>query len=113
MKTVAIVFAAVFLFAVASAQTGSCPCEQQKETTCTVFGVNNIGLCLAEQVPCSPCVCVIGGTKTCVVEVGTSFQPTGKGQCEVVKTEYAVCPERTIIEEPVIEKTETQLKKLG
>mmetsp|Transcript_1622 Transcript_1622/g.3452 ORF Transcript_1622/g.3452 Transcript_1622/m.3452 type:complete len:126 (-) Transcript_1622:107-484(-) len=123
MKTISVfvaVFAAVCLFSVASAQTGKCACEQQKETTCTVFNINDIGLCLAEQVPCSPCVCVVGGSQTCLVEVGTSFQPIGKGSCELVKTEYAVCPERIIIEEPPViikdpvvvqEKETAQLKR--
>eukprot|EP00183_Erythrolobus_madagascarensis_P007045 CAMPEP_0185843636 /NCGR_PEP_ID=MMETSP1354-20130828/68_1 /TAXON_ID=708628 /ORGANISM="Erythrolobus madagascarensis, Strain CCMP3276" /LENGTH=112 /DNA_ID=CAMNT_0028543157 /DNA_START=63 /DNA_END=401 /DNA_ORIENTATION=- len=112
MKTVAVVvFAAVCLFSAASAQT-ECACERVKVNDCAIWDINDkTGLCSSTLVPCSPCACVVGGSQKCQVEVGTSYQPIGKGVCELVKTEYAVCPEKIIIEEPVIVKGE--VSKLG
>mmetsp|Transcript_11822 Transcript_11822/g.25636 ORF Transcript_11822/g.25636 Transcript_11822/m.25636 type:complete len:113 (+) Transcript_11822:119-457(+) len=112
MKTNAVMFAAVLLFSVASAQT-ECACERVKTTDCAIWEVNQKGLCSSTLVPCSPCACVVGGSLKCQVESGTSYQPIGLGVCDLVSSEYAVCPELVIIKEPLLEKEQVQLKTLG
>mmetsp|Transcript_14243 Transcript_14243/g.30682 ORF Transcript_14243/g.30682 Transcript_14243/m.30682 type:complete len:233 (-) Transcript_14243:105-803(-) len=74
----------------------TCECEAQKDKCQYIFETEP-GFCKWEFFECEKCVCVAGGSMTCVVTTGVGFvltEPT-TGACEIQKSLYAECPSET------------------
>jgi len=83
------VLAAVLLFGAASAQS-SCDCELEVGASCVYYewvGQKQI-TCQSTSFTCDRCVCVAGGSMSCLLGTGTSLDSS----CNVISTTYAECP---------------------
>eukprot|EP00183_Erythrolobus_madagascarensis_P006546 CAMPEP_0185843628 /NCGR_PEP_ID=MMETSP1354-20130828/61_1 /TAXON_ID=708628 /ORGANISM="Erythrolobus madagascarensis, Strain CCMP3276" /LENGTH=236 /DNA_ID=CAMNT_0028543149 /DNA_START=62 /DNA_END=772 /DNA_ORIENTATION=+ len=89
----------------------TCACEAQKGTCQYIFETEP-GFCKWEFFDCEKCVCVEGGSMTCVVSTGAGFALTdpGTGACEIQKTLYAECPSEM---KPTPTPTPTPTPNLG
>eukprot|EP00183_Erythrolobus_madagascarensis_P002808 CAMPEP_0185847352 /NCGR_PEP_ID=MMETSP1354-20130828/2652_1 /TAXON_ID=708628 /ORGANISM="Erythrolobus madagascarensis, Strain CCMP3276" /LENGTH=234 /DNA_ID=CAMNT_0028547631 /DNA_START=214 /DNA_END=918 /DNA_ORIENTATION=+ len=111
------------LLAVASAQWGTCDCEVETAMCSRVSFVNAPDRCRRSGGECDKCVCVAGGSMTCVVVPTDTWVITGPYEgsplfsypCELQSHFYAACPgtEPTATPSPTPTPTPTPTAKSG
>mmetsp|Transcript_23262 Transcript_23262/g.57756 ORF Transcript_23262/g.57756 Transcript_23262/m.57756 type:complete len:100 (+) Transcript_23262:81-380(+) len=97
MSRFSVLLALAAILALFGAQSTTCACEQVTSGTCPNIIVTNVNpptpQCRSNEVPCSGCNCVEGGSLTCDVVPTTGYSFTGQGNfCTLSDKVSVLCP---------------------